>query len=68
MSLYNWNLRGRRGIRGTHLQASIQDIVDEVAPIKKGHLMGLRADSFKCDVTRLIRGLRLYFRTQIAQK
>ena len=29
--------------------------------------MGLRADSFKCDVTRLIRGLWLYFRNQISQ-
>ena len=29
--------------------------------------MGLRADSFKCDVTKLIRGLWLYFRNQIAQ-
>jgi hypothetical protein len=26
---------GRLGIRGTHLKSSIQDIVDEVAPIKK---------------------------------
>ena len=25
----------RRGIRGTHLEPSIQDIVDEVAPIKE---------------------------------
>ena len=46
-----------RGIRGTHLESSIQDIVDEVTPIKKGPPMGLRADSFKCDVTRLFRGL-----------
>ena len=45
------------GIRGTHLKSSIQDIVDEVAPIKKSPPMGLRADSFKYDVTRLIRGL-----------
>jgi hypothetical protein len=29
--------------------------------------MGLRADSFECDVTRLIRGLGLYFWNQIAQ-
>ena len=29
--------------------------------------MGLRADSFKYDVTRLIRGLWLYFRNQFAQ-
>ena len=28
------------GIRGTHLKPSIQDIVDEVAPIKKAHLWG----------------------------
>ena len=55
-------------IRGTHLKSSIQDIVDEVAPIKKSPPMGLRADSFKCDVIRLIRGLWLYFRNQIAQK
>jgi hypothetical protein len=34
---------------------------------KKSHPMGLRADSFECDVTRLIRGLWLYFRNQIAQ-
>ena len=27
--------------------------------------MELRADSFKCDVTRLIRGLWLYFQNQI---
>ena len=26
------------GIRGTHLKSSIQDIVDEVAPIKKAPL------------------------------
>jgi hypothetical protein len=44
------------GIRGTHLKSSIQDIVDKVAPKKKA-LMGLRADSFECDFTRLIRGL-----------
>jgi hypothetical protein len=31
--------------------------VDEVAPIKKSPPVGLRADSFECDVTRLIRGL-----------
>ena len=30
--------------------------------------MGLKADSFECDVTRLIRGLWLYFRNQIVQK
>ena len=35
---------------------------------KKRPPMGLRADSFECDVTRLIRGLWLYFRNQIAQK
>ena len=29
--------------------------------------MGLTADSFECDVTRLIRGLWFYFRNQIAQ-
>jgi hypothetical protein len=45
------------GIRGTQVKSSIQDIVDEVAPIKKSPPMGLRADSFECDVTRLIRGL-----------
>ena len=28
------------GIRGTHLKASIQDIMDEVAPIKKAPLWG----------------------------
>jgi hypothetical protein len=28
------------GIRGTHLKSSIQDIVDEVAPIKKAPLWG----------------------------
>ena len=39
------------GTRGTQVKSSIQDIVDEVAP------MGLRADSFECDVTRLIRSL-----------
>ena len=27
-------------IRGTHLKSSIQDIVDEVAPIKKASLWG----------------------------
>jgi len=42
--------------------------MDEVAPIKKSPPMGLRADSFECDATRLIRGLSLYFRNQIAQK
>jgi hypothetical protein len=31
--------------------------VDKVAPIKKSLPMGLRADSFECDVTRLIWGL-----------
>ena len=31
---------------GTHLKSSIQDIVDEGAPIKKSPPMGLRADSF----------------------
>ena len=36
---------------------SIQYIVDEVAPIKKSSPMGLRADSFECDVSRVIRGL-----------
>ena len=35
---------------------------------KKSPPMGLRADSFECDVTRLIRGLWIYFRNQIAQK
>ena len=30
----------RRGIRGTHLEPSIQDIVDEVAPIKEAPLWG----------------------------
>ena len=30
----------RLGIRGTHLKSSIQDIVDEVAPIKKAPLWG----------------------------
>ena len=30
--------------------------------------MGLRADSFECDVTRLIWGLWLYFRNRIAHK
>ena len=35
---------------------------------KKKPPMGLRADSFECDVTRLIWGLWLYFRNQIAQK
>jgi hypothetical protein len=45
------------GIRGTQVKSSIQDIVDEVASIKKTPPMGLRADSFECDVTRLIRGL-----------
>jgi hypothetical protein len=45
------------GIRGTQVKSSIQDIVDEVAPIKKSPPMGLRADSYECDVTRLIRGL-----------
>jgi hypothetical protein len=30
----------RLGIRGTHLKSSIQDIVDEVAPIKKALLWG----------------------------
>ena len=44
------------GIRGTQVKSSIQDIVDEVAPIKKAPYE-LRADSFECDVTRLIRGL-----------
>jgi hypothetical protein len=44
-------------IRGTHLKSSIQDIVDEVAPIKKSPPMGLRANSFECVVTRKIRGL-----------
>ena len=42
------------GIRGTQVKSSIQDIVDEVVPIKKSPPMGLRADSFECDVTRLI--------------
>jgi hypothetical protein len=28
------------GIHGTHLKSSIQDIVDEVAPIKKAPLWG----------------------------
>ena len=45
------------GIRGTQVFSSIQDIVDEVAPIKKSPPMGLRADSFECDITRLIQGL-----------
>ena len=54
---YKEPTEGWRGIRGTHLESSIQDIVDEVAPIKKAPPMGLRADSFKCDVSRLIRGL-----------
>ena len=36
---------------------TLVDEVDEVAPIKKSPPMGLRANSFKCDVTRLIRGL-----------
>jgi hypothetical protein len=35
---------------------------------KKSPPLGLRADSFECDVTWLIRGLWLYFRNQIAQK
>jgi hypothetical protein len=48
---------GRLGIRGTQVKSSIQDLVDEVAPIKKSPPMGLRADSFECDVTRLIWGL-----------
>ena len=49
---------GGLGIRGTQVKSSIQDIMDEVAPIKKSPPpMGLRADSFECDVTRLIRGL-----------
>jgi hypothetical protein len=30
----------RLGIRGTHLKSSIQDIMDEVAPIKKAPLWG----------------------------
>ena len=34
---------------------------------KKKPPMGLRADSFECDVTSLIRGLWLYFWNQIAQ-
>ena len=42
----------RLGIRGTQCKSSIQDIMDEVAPVKKSPPMGLRADSFKCDVTR----------------
>ena len=29
-----------RGIRGTHLEPSIQDILDEVAPIKEDPLWG----------------------------
>ena len=33
------------------------DEVDEVAPMGLSPPMGLRADSFECDVTRLIRGL-----------
>ena len=40
-----------------HSSSSCKMIVDEVAPIKKSPPMGLRADSFECDVTRLIRGL-----------
>ena len=47
----------RLGIRGTHFKSSIQNIVDEVAPIKKSPPMGLRADSFKCDIIGLIQGL-----------
>ena len=35
---------------------------------KRSPPMGLRADSFKCDVTRLIRGLWLYFWNQIVLK
>jgi hypothetical protein len=31
---------GRLGIRGTQVKSSIQDIVDEVAPIKKAPLWG----------------------------
>jgi hypothetical protein len=42
--------------------------VDEVAPIKKSPPMGLRADSFECDVSRLIRDRWFHFRNQIAQK
>ena len=41
----------------THCKSSIQDIVDEMAPIKISPPTGLRADSFVCDVTRLIWGL-----------
>ena len=48
---------GGLGIRGTQVKSSIQDTVDEVAPIKESRPMGLRADSFECDVIRLIRGL-----------
>ena len=43
------------GICGTCCKSSIQDIVDEVAPIKKSPPMGLKADSFECDIT--IQGL-----------
>jgi hypothetical protein len=35
---------------------------------KKSPPMGLRADLFACDITRLIRCFWLYFRNQIAQK
>jgi hypothetical protein len=35
-----WNSYVGMGIRGTHLKSSIQDIVDEVAPIKKASLWG----------------------------
>ena len=37
---YVSNCPSRRGIRGTHLESFIQDIVDEVAPIKKAPLWG----------------------------
>ncbi len=39
---YHLRHRCRLGIRGTHLKSSIQDIVDEVAPIKKSPPMRLR--------------------------
>ncbi len=46
---------GRRGLGFVAL--TLVDEVDEVAPIKKSPPMGLRADSFECDITRLIQGL-----------
>ena len=48
--------RARLGIRGTHSRGWSEWSGSN----KKSHPMELRADSFKCDITRLIRGLWLY--------